>query len=74
MKTLNNILTNDKTQTRRNAIQFAQENNYKVTEMYSEAKEARMKLMAAIHANGKEGNYSLATQYGVIVETLETWA
>jgi len=73
MKTLNNMLASDENQIRRNAIQYARENNYKVTEMYNKANDEMMKIMSDIHSNGKQGNYSLAVNYSIIVETLETW-
>ena len=74
MKTLNEIISNNETQTRRNAIAFAAANNYKVSAMYQEAKEKNFSLMSAIHANGKEGNYDLAIQLRVVAETLQTWS
>lgn len=73
MTTLNEIITDNEKQTRRNAIAFAQANNYKVSEMYAESKDEWFKLMTEIHQNGKKGNYSLAKQYLTVVETLETW-
>ena len=73
MTTLSQILTNNKFQTRRNAIAFATENNYKVSAMYQEAKNRNFELMSSIHANGKEGNYDLAIQLSIVTETLETW-
>lgn len=73
MKTLKDILANDKTQTRRNAIQFARENNYKVRDMFELAASSFLNLMAEIHSNGKEGDYDTATQCLVVKETLSTW-
>ena len=73
MTTLENIITSNETQTRRNAIAYAMENNYKVNEMHSKSHNTWFKLMSEIHANNKEGDYELAMQYKIVAETLETW-
>lgn len=74
MENLESIITENLTQTRRNAIAYARENNYKVDEMYSKARKSFFDLMDSIHANNKDGNYELARQYSLVYETLETWA
>lgn len=73
MTTLRNLIGTTEQETRRNAIKFAQENNYKVSEMYKWSMAMWNKKMAAIHKNGKVGNYSEAHLIYVVAETLETW-
>lgn len=74
MTTLNNLIGLTEKETRRNAIKFARENNYKVAEMYKEAKAAWCERMAIIHKNGKTGNYEEANRYYDVVDALKSWA
>lgn len=62
-----------KGEARRMAIAFAQSNNYKVSAKHSEVKDAWIAEMTAIHANGKEGDYTNAILLWEVAETLATW-
>lgn len=73
MATLKNLIHGDTTITRRNALNFASENNYQVNEMYIEACLEWTLLMTEIHANDKQGNYYLAELYNEVIEALKPY-
>lgn len=72
-QTVLNLVSSDRTQTRRNVIAFARENNYDVQNHYNFIKDYYFRFWGTIRDNGTEDQFNHAFNLAEVKDALKQW-